>query len=64
MAVSCKAGVAFAALGSIQNWGPTVTGMVNDVSAQAGLNQTGVLTTFANDADPPDEAATEEIQCS
>jgi hypothetical protein len=26
-----------------------VTGMVNDASAQAGLDQTGVLTTFAND---------------
>ena len=44
-----KMAVAFAALGSIQNWGPTVTGMVNDVSTQAGLDQTGVLTTFAND---------------
>src|ERR1700757_1996662 len=44
-----KLAVAFAALGSIQNWGPTVTGMVNDVSTQAGLDQTGVLTTFAND---------------
>ena len=30
-------------------WGPMVTDMVNDVSTQAGLNQTGILTTFAND---------------
>src|ERR1700683_1461602 len=44
-----KVSVAFAALGLVQNWGPMVTGMVNDVSAQAGLDQTGVLTTFAND---------------
>src|ERR1700722_18058402 len=44
-----KLSVAFAALGLVQNWGPMVTGMVNDASAQAGLNQTGVLTTFAND---------------
>jgi hypothetical protein len=44
-----KLSVAFAALGLVQNWGPMVTGMVNDASAQAGLDQTGVLTTFAND---------------
>jgi hypothetical protein len=44
-----KVSVAFAALGLIQNWGPMLTGMVNDASAQAGLDQTGVLTTFAND---------------
>ena len=44
-----KLSVAFAALGLVQNWGPMVTGMVNDVSTQAGLDQTGVLTTFAND---------------
>jgi hypothetical protein len=44
-----KLSVAFAALGLVQNWGPMVTGMVNDASTQAGLDQTGVLTTFAND---------------
>ena len=41
--------VAFCALNTITQWDPMLTGMVNDVSAQAGLNQTGVLTTFAND---------------
>jgi len=41
--------VAFCALSTIAQWYPTVTDMVNDVSAQAGLNQTGVLATFAND---------------
>jgi hypothetical protein len=41
--------VAFCALSTIAQWDPILTGMVNDASAQAGLNQTGVLTTFAND---------------
>jgi hypothetical protein len=41
--------VAFCALSTITQWDPMLTGMVNDVSAQAGLNQTGVLTTFGND---------------
>jgi hypothetical protein len=41
--------VAFCALSTITQWYPTVTDMVNDVSAQAGLDQTRVLTTFAND---------------
>jgi hypothetical protein len=44
-----KMTVAFVALGTISTWGSSITDMVNDVSAQAGLNQTGVLTTFAND---------------
>jgi len=41
--------VAFCALSSMTSWGPTITGMVTDVSTQAGLNQSGVLNTFAND---------------
>src|SRR5258708_19894653 len=41
--------VAFCALSTIAQWDPILTGMVNDASAQAGLDQTGVLTTFAND---------------
>src|ERR1700751_2312662 len=44
-----KMTVAFVALGTISTWGSSITDMVNDVSAQAGLNQAGVLTTFAND---------------
>ena len=39
--------VAFCALSTITQWYPTVTDMVNDVSAQAGLDQTGVLTRMA-----------------
>ena len=31
------------------HWDRSITGMVNDLSTQAGLNQTGMLTTFAND---------------
>ena len=41
--------VAFCALSTIAQWDPILTGMVSDASAQAGLDQTGVLTTFAND---------------
>jgi hypothetical protein len=44
-----KMSVAFAALATMSTWGGWVMDMVSDVNAQAGLNQTGVLTTFAND---------------
>jgi hypothetical protein len=44
-----KLSVAFCALSSMTTWGPMITGMVTDLSNQAGLNQTGILTTFAND---------------
>jgi hypothetical protein len=44
-----KLAVAFCALSSMTTWGPMITGMVTDLSNQAGLNQSGILTTFAND---------------
>lgn len=44
-----KVSVAFCALGTMSTWSGTVMDMVSDVNAQAGLDQTGVLTTFAND---------------
>jgi hypothetical protein len=44
-----KMSVAFCALGAMSTWTGSVMDMVSDLNAQAGLNQTGVLTTFAND---------------
>jgi hypothetical protein len=41
--------VTFCALGLLASWGQTIQGAVTEITGQAGLNQSNVLTTFVDD---------------